>query len=401
MAETNVTTKRRAKWRAKLSEGVEPWNSWRKTNPGTTPDFSMMSLAGARLPGIDLVGANLAGAQLQHADFSGADLRGADLSGCDLSDADLCGSKLTKTILVSTRLDNAKLIKADLNGANLSGASLHGSVLSSASLIGADLDGADLRQAELYRAVLSDANLHGADLTGADLRECIMVGANIEGAILSGCGVYGIAAWNLKGAPADQSDLRITTADEPNISVDNLEVAQFMYLLLNNRKIRDVIDTITSRVVLILGRFAPERKQVLDVLRDELRQRGYLPVLFDFEKPSSRDLTETISTLAHMSRFIIADITEAKSIPQELERIVPSLPSVPVQPILQALGSEYGMFEHYTRYPWVLKVHLYDDISDLSRALHGKMLIELEEKATDASSLARRLGPSAAGSKLL
>jgi uncharacterized protein YjbI with pentapeptide repeats len=370
-------------------------------NAGTTPDFSAMDFAGTRLPGVDLVGVNLVGAQLQHTDLSGADLRGANLSRSDLTGADLCGATLSNAILVSTRLDNAKLIKADLNGADLNGASLQGSVLCSASLIGATLSETDIRLAELYRAVLSDASLQAADLTGADLRECIMVGTNVEGAILSECAVYGIAAWNLKGTPAAQFDLRITSGDEPIITVDNLEVAQFMHLLLNNRKIRDVIDTITSSLVLILGRFTPDRKHVLDFLRDELRRRGYLPVLFDFEKPSSRDLTETVSTLAHMSRFIIADITEARSIPQELERIVPSLPSVPVQPILQSLESEYGMFEHYTRYPWVLKVQVYDDLSDLGRNLHDNILSELEDRATSASSSGSRgIGSSTAGPKL-
>jgi len=49
-------------------------------------------------------------------------------------------------------------------------------------------------------------------------------------------------------------NLIITDDNEPTITVDNLEVAQFIYLLLNNQKIRDVIDTITSKVVLILGR---------------------------------------------------------------------------------------------------------------------------------------------------
>lgn len=42
------------------------------------------------------------------------------------------------------------------------------------------------------------------------------------------------------------------------------------------------------------GRFTAERKAVLDALR----ARGYLPMLFDFDQPRSRDLTETVVTLA-------------------------------------------------------------------------------------------------------
>ena len=37
-----------------------------------------------------------------------------------------------------------------------------------------------------------------------------------------------------------------------------------------------MIDTITSKVVLILGRFTAERKAVLDALREELSKRHYL-----------------------------------------------------------------------------------------------------------------------------
>ena len=63
--------------------------------------------------------------------------------------------------------------------------------------------------------------------------------------------------------------------------VDNIKVAQFIYLLLNNEEVRHVIDTITSKAVLILGRFSPERKIILDRLREELRKRHYVPIMFD------------------------------------------------------------------------------------------------------------------------
>ena len=122
--------------------------------------------------------------------------------------------------------------------------------------------------------------------------------ADLTGADLAGCRIYGVSAWNLKLAGAKQQNLVITRADEPAITVDNIEVAQFIYLMLNKQKVRDVIDTITSKAVLILGRFTDERKAVLDTLREELRKRNYLPILFDFNAPATRDITETISLLA-------------------------------------------------------------------------------------------------------
>jgi hypothetical protein len=61
-------------------------------------------------------------------------------------------------------------------------------------------------------------------------------------------------------------------------------------LLVNNQEIRRVIDTVTAKAVLILGRFIDERKQILDAIRDRLAEKDYVPIIFDFDKPSSRDL---------------------------------------------------------------------------------------------------------------
>ena len=118
-----------------------------------------------------------------------------------------------------------------------------------------------------------------------------MSNADLTDANLTGCHAYGVSAWGLKlSDETSQRNLIITKYDEPQIT--DIEVAQFIYLMLNNQKIRRVIDTITSKAVLILGRFTDQRKVVLDALRDELRKRDYLPILFDFEKSDSRNTDE-------------------------------------------------------------------------------------------------------------
>jgi hypothetical protein len=61
-----------------------------------------------------------------------------------------------------------------------------------------------------------------------------------------------------------------------------------------------------------------------------------------------------------MARFVIADISDAKCVLQELQAIVPDLPSVPVQPVIIASQDEPRMFDFFRRYRWFLPVHRYD-----------------------------------------
>ena len=410
-----------------LKQGVEVWNEWRKENPTIQPDFIGADLRGAdfSLPeinqrhgtgkflyglvqsrrrsinpsrfgldfhGADLSGARLNGANLKNANLSGAILKSTKLTQADLRVANFFEADLTEATLVEADLSNANLGSSNMHKANLGEANLRGAILVQAKMDGAILTWADLRkarldQADLTKADFSHANLTGclllgATLTDADLTQAQLVGTELADATMTRCRVFGTSVWQVGLSGAIQKELIITPPDEAAITVDNLEVAQFIYLLLNNNKIRTVIDTITSKVVLILGRFTDERKAVLDALRDELRKRNYSPVLFDFDKPASRDLTETISTLAHMARFIIADITEPRCIPQELATIVPTL-SVPVKPLLlKGATGEYAMFRDLSKYPWVLTVYRYKNSDELIQSLETKVIAPTEKKAT-------------------
>src|SRR5258707_7365371 len=248
-----------------------------------------------------------------------------------------------------------KEVRPDLSFANLIQANL-----SFANLNGADLSGADLSGAILYEADLSQADLSQADLSRANLSRTLLVGTNLANTTLKDCSIYGISAWDVQLDGAEQLNLTITPYGQPIITVDNLKIAQFIYLLLNNKEIRDVINTLTTKSVLILGRFTPERKAILDALRDALRINNYLPILFDFEKPSHLDLTETVTTLAHLSRFTIIDLTEPRSAPNEAASLIPHC-KVAIQPIIEGSSNPYAMFADFKLYPWVLNLYRYRD----------------------------------------
>ena len=357
-------------------------------------DFWGADLTGANLEGSVLIGANLKRAFLENADLSFADLSKADLTSANLDFANLgrailnqanlnaahlCGTALNPADLIDANLFATNLQGAYLLGANLSRANLSRADLRRATLEGAILSGADLRESDLGGANLSEAVLDHADLREADLRGCLLLKSNLKGADISGAKIFGVSVWGILLDGAKQENLVITEEEQADITVDDIRVAQFIYLLLENKNIRDIIDTVAKKVVLILGRFKAERKAVLDAIRTELRSRNYTPVLFDFDKPKSRDITETVSTLAHMARFVIADITDAKSIPQELGEIVPKLPSVAVQPLIQKGEVEYAMFEHFKRYPWVLEMHVYEDQRELIANI-GQMIIDPAER---------------------
>jgi hypothetical protein len=131
--------------------------------------------------------------------------------------------------------------------------------------------------------------------------------------------------------------------------------------------------------VLILGSFSlSERKEVLDSLRDELRKRDYVPVVFDFEKPRNQPTINTVMLLARMARFVIADISDAKSVLMELQAIVPNSPKLPVQPIIVAGQEEPGMFDSFEAYPWFLKVHRYDTPTQLLDHLDERVIGPVE-----------------------
>lgn len=424
---------------ARLAEGVPAWNRWRAEHPTLEPDLSAARLDGAALAGIDLHGAQLLDAQFCDADlgdanlngariertlfngarFGAADLRGvtgfaARFIGCDLRrcrfgggglfeallwDADLRGAVLRHMNLRGAAFDRAHLEGADFSGSTLDevrwmqvqaeGVRLEGCSMQMATLAGCRLGGAAAAGLDLAGSRVVACDLTGADLRGANLQLASLVDLQLQRADLSGSRVFGTAAWNLHTTGSVQRDLVITPDEAATIACDDLETAQFLYLMLHNEKLRQVIDTVGRKAVLLLGRFTAERKAVLDALREALRAQGLVPMLFDFDKPAGRDLTETVATLAHLARFVIADLTDPRSIPQELKAIVPALPSLPVQPLLHESQDAYAMFADLGGYASVLPPVRYRDLPHLLGLLAERVIAPAERRIEEIQARRR------------
>jgi len=341
---------------ALLKKGVDAWNAWRLKNLDIPPDLSDANLSEARLVEANLIKANLIKANLGSVNLVEANLSGADLSG-------------------------ARLVEAHLSKANLSEANLSEANLVEANLVEANLSGADLRGANLDGAHLEAANLSGADLSGADLQCCPLVDTNLTNADITGCYVWGVSAWGVKLEGTKQQNLFITRYDEPSVTVDNIEVAQFVHLLLHNEKIRDIIDTVGKKGVLLLGRFTEGRMEILERLREKLRSLGFVPMVFNFDKPETKDFTETVRLLANLSKFVIVDITNPRSTPLELQAAVPDY-MIPFAPILQEGEEPFAMLvDLQNKYDWVLQpIFSYPSVERLIEGLEDKIVRPAEAK---------------------
>ena len=396
-----------------VRDRIDRWNDWRRKNTRILPDFSgadlsELNLAGANLAKADLTGARLGGANLSGVNLARAKLFRADLSQADLSRASLFKANLSQADLAGANFNNADLsgaflIRANLSGASLIGACLKGANLGQASLFRAKLCKAVLRQASFFKSDLSEADLSEADLEGANLQEAVLeqtnlrganaananlcfatlLRTNLEGAILDNCAVYGTSLWDVNLSESRQRDLDIMPAQQPVLSVDSLQTAQLVGMLLHHDKARYEVFSITLNTVLVIGRFSEERKPVLSAIKDALRLGEYSPLVLDFHLPGSGDKNEIVKTLGRMSRFVIADLTEDRRIAETLDAVVHFLPSIPIQPIGQTGTEAAAAGSHYAKYRWVMPFWRFKDPADLAAKFGREVVAPAEQKAAE------------------
>ncbi|UOY00188.1 pentapeptide repeat-containing protein [Blastococcus sp. PRF04-17] len=226
---------------------------------------------------------------------------------------------------------------------------------------------------------------------GADLRYASLVKCRLEGARLVDVQVYGASTWAVTTDESTEQDLVVVrNRRTAPLRTNDLHTAQLLALMLDGSGVRQVLDTVTSKLVLLLGSFAPAEKSVLDALRADLQRLGYVAVLFDFERPSARDYAETVVVLAGLSRFVVADFTNAKEVRSEILDVRRQYRFVPVVPIARSgIELPLTLINSLTLEDIDLLVR-YDDVDDLLQKLPADVVVPAESHADQiAVSLAR------------
>ena len=282
-------------------------------------------------------------------------------------------------------LDFAGIDLSDVNvyhafgeGLNLRGAIINNAEFEEGDFSRADFSGATIINSRFNKTIFTDANFDGAIIRNCNLNRVNLTNANFCVKEINQTVVYGISAWDLQTCEdMIQSELVIERSYElysdiiaggnVPMMVDNIELAQFIHYLSNHKKMRDTINILNDKGVLLLGKFKEGGLERLYKIRDLLRSQDYLPMIFDFDRPDAMNYTETVVTMSGLSKVIIADLS-GSSVPHELKSVLYNFKKKPV--IAFSDKKAYSMLKDLKwENPYVLDF-VYDGEQDLLNKLH-------------------------------
>ena len=282
-------------------------------------------------------------------------------------------------------LTNASIHAAFAEGLNISNAQITGCHFEEGDFSRANFSGTTFIDTKFNKTILTDANFFGATFINCNLNRVNLVNANFCLKEIRETIVYGISAWDMETSPdMKQSRLVIEKSYELYsdiiasgripMMVDDIEIAQFVHYLSKHKNMRNLLNGLNSKGVLLLGQFKDGGLERLYKLIDWLKVKNYMPMLFDFDRPGSLDYTETVLTMAGLSKFIIADLSGG-SVPQELHATLTNFQK-PV--IVYSQKEPYSMFKDLKR----KNPHAFDFVYEDENDFYDK-LEPLLKKAED------------------
>jgi hypothetical protein len=216
--------------------------------------------------------------------------------------------------------------------------------------------------------------------------------AKLNSTRIVNCHVFGISCWGTDFSRCSQEGIRAYTSGSYSIRVNSIEYSFFLYQCIDNRNFKALFESTTDKLVLILGRFSKDGDSGVEALRAAVTQCGFIPVVFDFEKPDAHDLTEVVLSLSLLSRFIIVDLSDPKCAPHEIAIVAPNV-NRPIASVIQGGQRPYAMFGDLSeRYPWVFPSVPYNSLAEVGSIVEEQIVPSCEEYIAKRDRSPGRLG---------
>ena len=348
-----------------------------------------VKLEGFKFSGTVFQNAKIINVTFKSCKFSHSDFDIANIQNCKFIDSPIQNSTFRSATIEKVDFETSsnksipRIQKCLFQLATIRETSFKNALCSGSNFSCKRMEHVSFQSATMKDCIFAGVSMSYVDFTDADISGAIFKICDIRSSKFVSCIIVGTLFWDCTRliSKYDNVQENLILKESPIISLNRIETAQFMSMIEQER-VDEIITEVTSKAVLILGRFSDPHKTILDALRIRLKELNWVPVIFDFEMTDTRDVTETITLLARLSKFIIADLTDAKSAQQEVAAIAPHI-AVPIVPIIKGEEDVFSMFRDYWKYEWVLEEFRYDDLDHLLSNLQDQIISIAESKANE------------------
>jgi uncharacterized protein YjbI with pentapeptide repeats len=336
-------------------------------------DFRGAMLDSGRAPGATFTRVRFDGARFHHVDFGGCRFEGGTIEEAEMYHAIFRDAVLDGVSMKSTRVSFSQFEGIKIN----SKANLNGIVFEKTPLVGARLEVVDLaessfRSVDLRNTLWREVNL---DLSSFYDVDC-------DGAELENCHVFGMRICCVRGTPSRQRRITCSALGQPPLLIEDFKLAPFIHELDRDEATGRLIETLATKLVLLLGRFKAGPKELLDRLFAAFRRRGYIPAIIDFKCAGSHSWDEVMLSVAMCAHFVVVDMTDAHAAFAEVPYILASR-AVPIKPLIAIGAAEPSQFGGLRRrFAHLLPLFTYDSpeslIDNIDAAVIAPCEAELE-----------------------
>ena len=316
------------------------------------------------------------------------DLRHANFNDLDLENANFCNVNMAKATLFRSDSNSIKVTNSIASDSRWNKSKLQHSLFENCDLNHSNFSNADLHDATFINCKMNHVYFRNANLTKSHFINCDLRHSNlnevlIDEATFKNVKLYGASLWELKYNSLNANKIDLSRRGNQEIITDDIRFAPLIYLLEDN-KLVEIINTLKSNTVVILGADSQlEKKSLLEEIAKKSREFGYSPIIVkNLKEIDGESFTKKAIMYSLIAKFVIIENSYPSGHILEFNKV---LDLGCIVGVLQkkGTGSTWLLEENFLKYPFHLKRFIYDNDLDVQTSKTYKWCIGQHGKIKD------------------